>query len=777
MKMDGRRIITVMLTFLLSASIFSIFWVQIPQVSAQDGASLTGVISDQGVDTDGDGTFDYLEVGVEVNVTASGMFRVRVSGLYDSTYNYISIRDENFTYLDVGIQIVYLSLYGPTIYTSGLNPVYVSDIYLYDENYNRLDSLYDVPLSREYFYTEFDAPFTDAEVKFIVYPDGQVAIQGALNQTNMVPEYTGPTIYGGVNFTESDGLTMASAGFTFILPPEIASEFPFNSTTADLFGEYVGGLLTVEINATVTLPQMIASQFPFNATDFTLDGEYLPNRMSGTVTVHLLSGFPLGDVDIDFNGNLTDISFNGSANAIYGIYNGLELNETSLPQLLDQINSTIPGRGDESLYNMTDGMFEVTRIDYTVTPYAGSAIVDFKVYIHADIVQALTTIITPPGEDPDPICSLLNSTFYSVESASIQLAYAHAQKEASMRLAFVVDADGLWEDIVSLLPEIVPPENRTLVELLLNTTFCSVESGEFSLSYSEGQADLKATVAIEGDLNAELNYLKNTLLTYAVPQPLPWQEQFINDTQIDVSNLEISLDISDVAYLINLEGLAVLPPIDVINATSFKLERFFNLTADTPFPGGGERLEIAVEGSNNATHEVKLFRPETVPEPNVTDADNKLMVWYNQSLSDLKDLIFIVQLDTTNPIADAGPDQTVKVGTTVNFDASNSTDNFVIASYEWDFGDGTTGTGMTTNHTYTEPGTYTVTLTVKDAAGNSATDTLIVTVEAAPAFPWWIVVVIVVAIIAAAVALILWKRRAQKGGKTLQSASFRLIIF
>jgi PKD repeat protein len=58
-----------------------------------------------------------------------------------------------------------------------------------------------------------------------------------------------------------------------------------------------------------------------------------------------------------------------------------------------------------------------------------------------------------------------------------------------------------------------------------------------------------------------------------------------------------------------------------------------------------------------------------------------------------------------------------------------------LVSFEWDFGDGATGTGETATHAYTNPGDYTVTLTVKDAAGNQATDTLTVTV--AGGFPTW----------------------------------------
>jgi len=92
------------------------------------------------------------------------------------------------------------------------------------------------------------------------------------------------------------------------------------------------------------------------------------------------------------------------------------------------------------------------------------------------------------------------------------------------------------------------------------------------------------------------------------------------------------------------------------------------------------------------------------------------------------DTLTVTVLDVTKPVADAGPDQTVKMGTTVTFNAGGSSDNTAIVSYEWDFGDGTTGTGIKTTYTYTETGTYVVALTVRDAAGNHATDTFVVTV-------------------------------------------------
>lgn len=85
------------------------------------------------------------------------------------------------------------------------------------------------------------------------------------------------------------------------------------------------------------------------------------------------------------------------------------------------------------------------------------------------------------------------------------------------------------------------------------------------------------------------------------------------------------------------------------------------------------------------------------------------------------------------PAANAGADVTTGVNQAVTLSGAGSSDaDGTIASYVWNFGDGTSGSGVTVTKTYATAGTYTVTLTVTDNAGATASDTTIVTVQAAP---------------------------------------------
>jgi PKD repeat protein len=72
---------------------------------------------------------------------------------------------------------------------------------------------------------------------------------------------------------------------------------------------------------------------------------------------------------------------------------------------------------------------------------------------------------------------------------------------------------------------------------------------------------------------------------------------------------------------------------------------------------------------------------------------------------------------------------------TVVFDASGSTDEGAACpscSFTWDFGDGGTGSGVFSTHTYRHSGTFAVTLTVSDARGAVGVSTQAINVSSGP---------------------------------------------
>jgi chitodextrinase len=81
------------------------------------------------------------------------------------------------------------------------------------------------------------------------------------------------------------------------------------------------------------------------------------------------------------------------------------------------------------------------------------------------------------------------------------------------------------------------------------------------------------------------------------------------------------------------------------------------------------------------------------------------------------------------PVADVNVSSNASANQIIVFNASGSYDiDGVIVSYQWDFGDGTTGSGVSPEHVYENPGEYTVTLVITDNNGNTCSKTMTVNI-------------------------------------------------
>ena len=172
------------------------------------------------------------------------------------------------------------------------------------------------------------------------------------------------------------------------------------------------------------------------------------------------------------------------------------------------------------------------------------------------------------------------------------------------------------------------------------------------------------------------------------------------------------------------------PPVAVATATPLKVAPGQSVTFDgngSFDPDGGALVSYAWSFSDGASGTGaivgKVFTLPGVYTATLTVTDNELVTASTT-----------VSVQVNNPPV-AGitvtPGTSGKTPYAVSFSGATSSDSDgTIVSYAWNFGNGTTGTGVNVSKTYTTAGTYNVVLTVTDNNGATASKTVVITVVA-----------------------------------------------
>ncbi len=171
-----------------------------------------------------------------------------------------------------------------------------------------------------------------------------------------------------------------------------------------------------------------------------------------------------------------------------------------------------------------------------------------------------------------------------------------------------------------------------------------------------------------------------------------------------------------------------------------------------PGPGGEfnywDELALNVP-ANAATAQIRLMYQPTsweyvqflylaneAPTPNLKDTGKDFLdAWFNTGMAEPHVMATTNWVNNGDVVTNSTPSAAFSstcIDLACSFDASASLDSDgSIVSYAWTFGDGSTGSGITTSHNYTADGAYLVTLTVTDDAGASASVSHSVTVSSA----------------------------------------------
>jgi len=547
-------------------------------------------VSDVGVDKDGDGLFDYLSVGMKISVTDPGEYCVWIRQLADDTgfpTRFLYLYETATKSLAIGLQTLFLNFSGLMLASNNFSPTRACEVYLENvQPYVTLQYTSSITLPTFYNSAQFDSPMNDVQLGFTVYPNATVDMTGRFNRTDIYPTPTEPKFNATFGISTSGNLTAVALNGTMTFPPYAFNAWPYNSTTASLLAQlqngilnaqiststlmppaadsaypmnassgdltfqasYTNGLVAVSLDAVGQLCPQLQSEFPFNVTDFTVVADYHNKEITGNVTFRTVSGFPLGDVIAHFRGNETHVFLTGYLNIIYGNYFGVNYNATYVEEMRLNYTNHLPGQGNGSVYNMTGGLVELASLDTTSAPFGppDGTRIDYNATLAGNFTSLLARIISEMfsgGSNENTFYAALDSTFSSVQNATLRLNFYNASKIADLSLRLSSNAKKLWANALQTIPATVPVEAQSSVWGWLhiaNATAYAIENANVEAVYSREQKRLNITASLTADFEQFKNDVKPYLPDIVPPDLHDSFEGYLNATYCELKLMTLS---------------------------------------------------------------------------------------------------------------------------------------------------------------------------------------------------------------------------------------------
>jgi surface-anchored protein len=819
-----------LLSLLVATLLVTITFLHVaPPIAAQSSAVFEGPHADRGLDDNGDGYYDILEVEVFINVSTSGLFYISSVLLDQAGSISIDVNSTSVTLAD-GLNSVNITFKGVTIYNAAIDGPYNVSLVLLDELSTEIDT--DTHITGAYNYTDFRPAiiFTPPHEDWAMDTDGN-GLYDVL-QVNASVNTTLPGFYmifgiltnsSGVAFDWKMRLVNLTAGdhviqlnfsgigvflasqtdsfLVFLFAPNYES-FGMHTTSVYSSTEFESGVpatLSGSVKDEATSKPLESQVWLVNKThkwlmmattdnitgDFTIEafqGDFLllvsadgyqdeavPISISGSTTFDFALGAePLTDFD-----NVAELSD----------WEYLELSTTAVMprdnQTLRFMADQLIGNGDLVVddreadlllefilqgsvkpTNTTKDMFEVDG-----TPY--------------DLVEgswAFSFNVTGPLNSTEPIRMAQNGTYRSasailpapVHQLRVNITYDDNENDFSNTLILPsqwvllnssapagIQVEGLNNNTVYADPGLRPSGEPPWAILYLNATTDSTPPQVTDAWASPDPQEVFGNVTIAANITENSRIVG---VTVNITDPA--------GTTIGNFTMD-ALDEDTYAYTATFDTLGVFNfTVWAEDDSGFVGSLTANFTIhDTTSPvlgtptaapetqEVGEAIQFSVQVSDNyqmGQVSISIVDPDGSLVGNFTMTLSGGQYTYTSSFSELGTFTYTIWAsdtsgnyasvsgeftveDTTPPTADAGEPMTVMVGDEFTLDGTGSTDNHRIVEYTWTFqvaGETVTLSGAIVNYTFTEPGTYTITLTVKDEAGNIDTATVTITVEA-----------------------------------------------